>query len=52
MHQQVTTIVVITLTKIHYTVPSEHAHKTVSDVQIIDAFQPLGIVMAMMVSLA
>lgn len=41
------TIVETIPTKIHYIVHRELVRKTVSDVQIIDAFQPLGIVMAM-----
>lgn len=36
-------------TRIHYIAPKEHVHKTVSDVQITDAFQPLGIVMVTMI---
>lgn len=42
-------IAVTIQTKIHFIVLKEHVHKTVSDVQTIDVFRPLGIVMETMV---
>lgn len=42
-------IAVIIPMKIHYIAHNELVHKTVSGVQITDAFQPLGIVTATMV---
>lgn len=44
----VTMIVVTIQTKMQFIVPREHAHKTLSDVLIIDAFRQPGIAMEMM----